>query len=281
LWEFAHFGSSGELPRREAATGRISLGAETGLVLVLIPGGRYLQGAQREDARAPNYDPLAQPQDGPPREVELAPFFLSKFELTRGQWLRVMGTEPSPIWTQGGEPAGPRHPLEFVSWDEARAALLRLDLELPTEAQWEYAARGGKATVWWTGNEPGSLLGAENLWGRHSEWEKFPADLAQDPWLRTSPVGSLRPNPYGLHDVLGNVKEWCLDDYFGRYFDRPLRPGDGLVQGTGDAHRSLRGGNHAAGVEEARVALHTDNLRGYRSRAIGLRPARDLRRSSP
>jgi len=76
--------------------------------------------------------------------------------------------------------------------------------------------------------------------------------------------------------VLGNVAEWCRDDFFVNYFQRELGAGDGRVLGRGDDHRSVRGGNGWDSSKEARVALHNDALHGFRSLFIGLRPARAL-----
>src|SRR5262245_29053071 len=93
LWEFAHL-QTGE-PAQRGADGKLILKEETGLVFVLLPGGTFTMGAQRTDPTGPNYDPEAITDEAPLRDVSLSPFFLSKFEMTQGQWLRFVGRNPS------------------------------------------------------------------------------------------------------------------------------------------------------------------------------------------
>ena len=92
------------------------------------------------------------------------------------------------------------HPVEQMTWGRADSFTRRLGLELPDEVHWEYAARGGTdEPKWWCGDDPDVLARSENLEGTSDGHEV------------TSPVGSFLPNPYGLHDVHGNVAEWCSD----------------------------------------------------------------------
>jgi serine/threonine protein kinase/formylglycine-generating enzyme required for sulfatase activity len=163
LWEFAHL-QTGE-PAERGADGKLVLTESTGLVLVLLPGGTFTMGAQRNDPNGPNYDPEAQSNEGPPHEVELSPYFLSKYEMTQGQWQRFTDVNPSyyhrerysPGWNRGRKGWTALHPVEQVSWFDCEAAMKRLGLLLPSEAQWEYGARAGTKTVWWTGNEKQAL----------------------------------------------------------------------------------------------------------------------------
>lgn len=270
LQEFAHYGGSGEVPARDEK-GRVQLVAGSGLVFVLLPGGTYVQGSPDAQRDQP---------EGPPRPVTLDPFFLSKFELTQGQWQRVTGKNPSQheVGTAFDERTTTAlHPVEFVSRLEAEAVLARLDLTLPTEAQWEYAVRAGSTTPFPTGEEPASLAGAGNLQYGNLHAPKDPvATLLADPWVVHAPVGSFPPSRFGLHDMLGNVKEWCLDPWFGDYHERPLRAGDGLVLGTSDGHFAIRGGSWGEGYNECHSAYRTDGRDEWRQPWIGARPARGL-----
>src|SRR5262249_53278694 len=103
LWEFWQV-ETGERPVRDDATGKLAITAQTGVVLVLLPGGKFRMGAQRVDSARPNYDPGAQ-VDETVHEVALAPFFLSKYEMTQGQWQRLANVNPSFF-----RPARPPHP---------------------------------------------------------------------------------------------------------------------------------------------------------------------------
>jgi hypothetical protein len=159
LEEFLHWQShdwkseGAALPTRGEAN-RMVMTTGRGVILVLIPGGTFLMGAQKTDPKKPNHDPEARDDEGPVHEVTLAPYFLSKYEMTQGQWLRATGSNPSSSglwWEMLSAPNGAvdgRHPVEQMNWDEAQKLVIRLDLELPTEAQWERAARAGGSTIW-------------------------------------------------------------------------------------------------------------------------------------
>jgi formylglycine-generating enzyme required for sulfatase activity len=273
LWEFAHL-QTGEIPYRDEE--HLVIDKETGLVFVLIPGGSFLMGAQKEDPEKPNYDPQAEGAEGPVHGVTLSPFFLSKYEMTQGQWERFVGKNPSSY--QSGElvPRPGLHPVEQVSWEDCQGVMERLRLVLPTEAQWEHAARAGATTPWWTGTEKESLDGAANLADAYCKRNGGPAGWAYEEWLDDGfvvygPVGSLRANAFGLHDVIGNVWEWCRDSYGG--YDSPVAPGDGERQ-VSSRDRVFRGGGFYDPASFARSAIRFSNSPGDRYFILGLRPAR-------
>lgn len=285
LEEFALL-ESGAVPVRDAA-GRFEMTGAGAMVFVLLPGGRVTVGAWRVSDQHPKgspfADPWARPYETPPQKVRLDPFLISKFEITQGQWLRLTGTNPSG-YREGHEfvksEEAARHPVEKIDWETAVRWLDRLELELPTEAQWEYAARGGTRTVWWTGDERESLRGAGNLadgyalhHGGASTWiyERW----LDDGYVAHAPVGAYRPNPFGLHDVIGNVAEWCRDSE--EYFDQvPARDGDGARFAKGRTWREARGGSFAYGAITARSARRGVFQLGSAPPLVGLRPVRRL-----
>jgi len=137
-------------------------------------------------------------------------------------------------------------PVIYVSWNDATAYAKWLSQQtgkkyrLPTEAEWEYAARGGTTTKYWWGNEVGK--NRANCGGCGSRWDNKP----------TAPVGSFEPNAFGLYDTVGNVWEWCADSWHGTYKGAPT---DGQVwRGGNENSRVLRGGSWSNGPWYARTA---------------------------
>jgi formylglycine-generating enzyme required for sulfatase activity len=248
LWEFVHLQSGAE-PKLRAdgrvlrdAEGRLSLTPEMGMVFVLLPGGRVPKD-ESSDQRQAKWIP----------EVDLVPFFLSKYELTHEQWDRLSVREGVTYRKE------PMMPASSISWDDISAMWSR---ELgwsgfPSEAQWEYGCRAGTSTQWWTGNDEKSLSVAANL--RNA----------------LLPVGGLQPNAFGLHDVHGNLWEWCGDSYGSSAAPRPgvaLRD-EGVEFTSG---RVLRGGGWSDSAVYARSAYRIVNTPGIRNRGYGLRPARGI-----
>jgi formylglycine-generating enzyme required for sulfatase activity len=213
------------------------------------------------------------------REVTLAPFLVGKHELTQAQWLRLAGGNPS-FYSAGGTWAGRTvtgmHPVEQVSWEHAMRVLGRFDLDLPTEAQWEYATRAGSDAPWWPGPEVEYLDGVANLADSYatSQGAPWPAEeWLDDGFLLHAPVGSFLANAFGLHDVHGNVLEWCRD-LFGEY-TLPVEPGTGERRAEGRA-RTYRGGSFNFPADFARSANRLYHPPDARDFSLGLRPARGL-----
>jgi formylglycine-generating enzyme required for sulfatase activity len=283
LWEFAHV-QSGSVPVRDPVSGELVLAEDACVVLVLLPGGAAAFGSQKTAPRGLCFDPFRQSGEAEIRTVDLAPFFIAKHELTQAQWLCCTGANPAAVRVEFDPPGGPytlRHPIETVSWNHCQRVLARYGLAFPTEAQWEHAARGGTTTPWWTGAQPESLQGAGNFADRFSLLNGGNADWPYAEWLDDghvyhAPVGSYRPNPFGLHDVCGNVWEWCLEPA-GEYDLEPARvTGEWLRPASGS--RKLRGGSFRGIVDFARSSYTNSNRTDHERYDIGVRPARALER---
>jgi formylglycine-generating enzyme required for sulfatase activity len=221
---------------------------------------------------------------GPVHQVTLAPFFLARHELTQGQWARLCRDEelrqPSQYkagTTVANETITLANPIEQVDWSMCDELLRRQGLSLPTEAQWEYACRAGSTTPW--------SCPLESL-GRYANIADATAKLAMPEWncetwtdgfAVHARVGSFEANPLGMHDMHGNVWEWCLDEY-GDYTG-PVRAGDGLrLQGNGTSDRTSRGGSFFSTAASVRSADRSSNAPGKSDGLVGCRAARALRR---
>jgi len=283
LWEFWHV-LSGLRPERDGS-GRLMVSDDTGIVFVLVPGATLSMGAQSLDPAKPNFDPLAGTVESPVNAVRLDPFFISKFEMTQGQWLRATGENPSympaPSSIQSTDSRVTlAYPVQQVSWIAAARVLGNWGLELPTEAQWERAARGGTTTAYWWGERwedgAGAVNFADQSWqrGRRLEADQSVSD---DRFVLFAPVDSMRPNRFGLHHVLGNVDEWCRD-WFDYYQVAPATPGSGeRPTQVAMSGRVRRGGSSRDGADALRCAARSRDDAIAVSGFIGVRPARSLR----
>jgi len=286
LWEFAHV-RSGRPAARSPGDRRLRFDGDTGLVFVLIPGGEFLMGAQRRDRAQPNFDPQASQVNAEPvHRVVLDPFLISKYEMSQGQWLRLTGQNPS-AYHPGQRVPGPditlAHPVECVSWETCTDVLRQHGLDLPTEAQWEYACRAGTNTVWWTGDKTQDLRGAINCldqtrrrFGRQLLMQVDSGLPFADGFVLHAPVHTLRANPWGLHHVHGNVCEWCRDNW-ARYI-LPVAPGDGLRDAPVSQYRVSRGGSYYHTARLARSAARPRPNQEYAGGDTGCRPSRRLLR---
>jgi formylglycine-generating enzyme required for sulfatase activity len=284
LWEFAHL-MSGEPAQRDAG-GRLVVTGETGLVLVLLPGGEFSMGAQLSDEDGDNYvdrrwlrDAGARddiPDDflwyeGPVHRVTLEPFFLSKYEMTQGQWERIVGENPTRSGADPDRALAPDRPVTAVSWRSCDDITRRLGLVLPSEEQWEYAARAGTGTAWWTGNDwrDVRIVGKANLRDDHGGDDGEPG-LAR--------VTFEAPNPFGIVGVLGNVSEWTSSE--AHAYGQP--PGVGLhpSRPLGPLF-TARGSNYDTPKchQVARSAFRNNNsVEDFALATLGLRPARPVER---
>jgi formylglycine-generating enzyme required for sulfatase activity len=265
LHEFALI-DSGAVPLRGPG-GALVLDGDSAAVLVLLPPGRFVMGSSYGFA-----------DERPVREVEIpGAFLLGKHEVSQAQWLRVMGSNPSGMKPEGPVPGVTlRHPVEQIDWFGAGRFALRLGCVLPTEARWEYACRATTTTTWWTGDEAGSLQGAANL--ADKRYKLFGGPNEAEPWDdgagAHAPIGRSRPNLFGLHDMTGNVFEWCLDDFVSGYSGAPV---DGRARvAPKETLKVARGGSWGYLSGDARSAYRESEKPANRSVYYGLRIAREV-----
>jgi formylglycine-generating enzyme required for sulfatase activity len=287
LWEFAHL-MTGE-PAERDGEGRLILTERTGVVLVLVPGGSFWMGASDEPGSR-NYDPAAQADEGPLHQVDLSPFFISKYEMTQGQWKRFVGSNPSyygpdgswdPAWLRSHSAPSLLLPVDSVSSETCLTWLPRMGLSLPSEAQWEYAARAGSDTPWWTGRDKETLAGAANLADeyaqRHGAGEWIGNEAWDDGATVAAPIGTYAANAFGLHEVHGNLWEWCLDCYDPAFYYASSRL-DPVAPCNGTTSRVPRGGSFRLAASYARSANRPGTTPTYAGYTIGIRAARPIER---
>ena len=289
LWEFYHLRSgwdgdeSGDAAQLQipehAADGQVDM-TGSGIVFVLIPGGTFWMGAQSTAPGAPNFDAWAGANEGPVREVEIAPFFVSKYELTRGQWLRMTGSldELGKRANDAGGFVGDTHPVEQVGHEVCSGMLMQHGLVLPTEAQWERACRATTSTPWSTGPTRDTLEGYVNLldWTGTNQPPKWPGGESFDDHFKASaPVGMFQPNAFGLHDMHGNVVEWCQDRHSS--YEVTPQAGDGLRDPrAASSHHVFRGGCYLNYSRDVRSSVRPPDAPPSRFAILGLRPARQV-----
>lgn len=275
LWEFWDV-QSGARPERDG-DGHLRLDAESGLVFVLIPGGRFRMGAQAADPEGPGFDPDADDNEEPIHTVTVRPFFLSKFEMTQEAWERLAGHNPSK-WTSStlGSAHTAALPVDQVSWYDAMLVLGHAGMTLPSEAQWEYACRAGTTTP--RPFDPEDFARHANV-AEQSFQRTFAAAVAFEEWddgfARPAPVGSLLPNAFGLHDMLGGLWEWCYDGYDRAFYGMSPEM-DPACTPEGDQARICRGGSFTSPAAQARSSIRFAFGPAGAVNYLGVRPARPI-----
>ena len=189
------------------------------------------------------------------------------------------GRDPKYSWRNPGFPQADDHPVVNVTWNDAVALCKWLSekesktYRLPTEAEWEYAARAGTRTRYHTGDDPQSLLKAANVFDADARkhWEKWSAFAlpGHDGYAFTAPVGSFQPNPFGLYDMHGNAWEWTADWHDDQYYAQsPLDDPQGPATGT---VRVRRGGSWHTWAFYARSSYRNWNSPSTRYTLVGMR----------
>jgi formylglycine-generating enzyme required for sulfatase activity len=237
--------------------------------MIALPGGTFWMGS-------PADEPERDHDEGPRHEVTVPPFAIGKYEVTFEEYDRFAKATGQELPDDEGWGRG-RHPVINVSWHDAVAYVAWLSKQtgksyrLPTEAEWEYAARAGTTTPFWTG--PCIHTDQANYYGKWMDYNGCGANIGVSRW-HTVEVGNLPANPWGLHEVHGNVWEWVQDRWHDDYRGAPV---DGRAWETGDdSRRVLRGGSWGNGPRDVRSADRGGGDADNRSGDAGFRPARTL-----
>jgi formylglycine-generating enzyme required for sulfatase activity len=212
--------------------------------MVLVEGGRFMMGNNNgEDDEKPEH------------EVKLSPYYIGKFEISQTQWVAIMGNNPSYFKDCD------QCPVENVSWLDVDEFIKKINKQtgknyrLPTEAEWEFAARGGNITkgcLYSGGNDLGNLAWyTDNCGGM------------------THSAGSKKPNELGVFDMSGNVWEWC-NDWYGPYSGTSSLDPQGIS--SGHAH-VIRGGGWNMDLSHCRVSTRDWNYPDLKNSIIGFRLA--------
>jgi sulfatase modifying factor 1 len=266
--------------------------------MIVVPAGRFMMGA------APGLVNRL-PTEMPYHEVTIVrPFAIGKFEITRAMFAGFVrdtgyviepgcvhwdtGTQgwtndPRRSWQSPGFPQGDTHPVVCVPWHAAKAFVEWLrrrtgkPYRLPSEAEWEYAARAGATTRWHWGEQLAAACGHANLSDAsakavYAHWITFQCD---DGHPYTAPVGSFKPNAFGLHDMVGNAWEWTEDCFHASYTGAPP-DGSPWVDEICEK-RVTRGTSFYTAPRHARLTFRLDGPPDYRMVQYGFRVARDYR----
>jgi formylglycine-generating enzyme len=277
-------------------TGKIFRDCKNCPEMVVIYSGRFDMGSpESEDGR--NDD------EGPVHSVSVAAFAIGKTEITRVQfaefvkqsgyttgeqcWTLESGHygEHKGSWQEPGFPQNDRHPVTCINWNDAKAYAVWLSRKtgkkyrLPTEAEWEYAARGNTKTSRYWGDNPDKACryanGADNTaQAKIAGARSWSIHDCTDGYAYTSPAGRFRPNAFGLYDMLGNVWDWTEDNYHDNYQDAPAVSSAWLGGGT---KRVLRGGSWNNSPSNVRAAIRYGNNPEIRFSTFGFRVARSLK----
>jgi formylglycine-generating enzyme required for sulfatase activity len=222
--------------------------------MVRIKGGTFTMGCTSEQGSDCDSD------ERPAHQVTVSDFYIGRYEVTQKEWREVMGSDPPELAFKGCDNC----PVERVSWEDIQQFLLKLNAKtgkayrLPTEAEWEYAARGGSSSRGF--KYAGSNTIDEVAWYTSNSGDK------------TRPVGQKKSNELGLYDMSGNVWEWCQDwkgDYSSSAQTNPKGPSTGF-------RRVMRGGSWSVSPQGCRVARRGYITPGYRDFYSGFRLSRTL-----
>jgi formylglycine-generating enzyme required for sulfatase activity len=264
--------------------------------MVWVPAGSFAMGSTLSAAEiAKKYGGEKEffADEHPAHTVELDGFWMGKFEVTNAQFRKFRAGHHSGSREADPTLDGDDQPVAELSWEEAKAFCDYLSKEtgktytLPTEARWEYACRAGTKTERYWGDDDASMGQYANTMDRSYDAKlgaDFPLEVVigervlrtkarlsvaetSDGYAVSAPVGKFRPNAYGLHDMIGNVSEWCSDWYGEKYYaESPPRNPTGPSDGQS---RVLRGGSSVEGSSCCRSAVRLGDRPGYRYGSVG------------
>ena len=264
---FVIFVATSTLEARQAAEARRLV-----VQMVLIPGGTFQKG---------DLNGRGDGHERPIHSVTVPAFRIGKYEVTFAQWDACVtdggcdGYRPDDEgWGRGNRP------VINVSWDDAQLYIAWLNgrtgggFRLPTESEWEYAARAGTTTMYHFGDDESQLCLYANHADRSTKLQWRNESCSDGVGERTTEVGRYRSNGYGLHDMHGNVMEWVQDCWNDSYAGAP---NDGNARLKGDcSRRVVRGGSWVDFALDLRSAYRAGDPRTFRSNAEGFRLARDM-----
>jgi formylglycine-generating enzyme required for sulfatase activity len=246
--------------------------------LMFIPAGKFRMG----DVLGNGYD-----YERPVHPVQVEAFLIGRYEVTVAEWLACANSGACP-GAGAAQDSAPNHPIALVSWDEAQQYVAWLSrhtsrsYRLPSEAEWEYAARAGSETQYTWGNNEASVCQHANvldLSGRQANPAWTWSVGCDDGFARAAPVGSFPPNAWGLHDMIGNVWEWVADCWHGNYDGAPDNGSPWVEEGC--PKRVNRGGGWGNHPRTTRVSTRDGDVHTARSDGLGFRVARNIIYAQP
>ena len=264
--------------------------------MVVIYSGRF-------DMGSPDSEHGRGKDEGPVHSVKIAEYAIGKTEITRGQfaefvkktrystgdkcWTIEKGKyeEHKGSWREPGYPQDDNNPVVCINWNDAQAYVKWLSRKtgkkyrLPTEAEWEYAARGGTGTARYWGSNPDDACAYANGADKTAQAQiqgatSWLVHHCTDGFAYTAPVGHFKPNAFGLNDMLGNVWEWTGDIYHANYKGAPA---DGSAWQGGGNKRLLRGGSWNNSPSDVRAAIRYKSDPGLRFSSFGFRVVRSYK----
>lgn len=256
VWDLLQEGTEWDIDRARFKVLTLDMNKEftingVSFTMVFVEGGTFTMGATSEQ------ESEAESDERPTHEVKLSDFYIGQTEVTQGLWKGVMDSDPSYLKN------GDNYPVESVIWDDCQTFVNKLNLllssqlggkhfALPTEAQWEYAARGGKKTK-------GYKYSGSNTVGNVAWYSGNSSSSSH-------PVGTKSANELGIYDMSGNVMEWC-QDWYGSYRSYPqINP----TGGFSDSYRVGRGGSWYGSAKNCRVSGRFPVTPSHRSIVIDL-----------